>query len=296
MADENELLQLLQAHGEQFMASFSNSNQPAEPQSTNISLSQSSDSASESEWGEIEKSTDDNEDLSVESTNSDFNDDEFVQGSSTTPNVVVFSEYKAEKSRDHGKLFMSSRISKLRTDKAPERKKTEEDEADERTNVENDALLHRLVHTRLLSGSLNPGLELTHAERQKALSGRVLELSGSAKLGRGEKIARSEERNKASKRVREGLLNKERQRRKAKLEEAKNLGTYHPKLKRLFEDSDSLTETKSQKRQRGLQMGIGKFSGGTLKLSRDEINLVQGRPSNKHKGGNGGNGRDRSRT
>ena len=56
--------------------------------------------------------------------------------------------------------------------------------------------------------------------------------------------------------------------------QAKNLGNYHPKLKRLFEDT--LSENKPKKRQRGLQMGIGKFSGGTLKLSREEISRVQG--------------------
>ncbi|KAG7097052.1 hypothetical protein E1B28_004443 [Marasmius oreades] len=276
MADANELLRLLQAHGEQFMTSFSShparSNIKAQPSDT----PHSSDEGSE--WGGIDQSSQEEEQDSLDEY-SDYNDDEFVQGSSTAPHVVIHSEPKAEKSKDHanGKLFMSPRISKLRSDKIAERKITDEHETDERSNIENDALLYRLVHTKLLSGSLSSDLELTHAQRQKALSGRVLELSGSAKLGRGEKTVRNEEHNKASKRVREGLLSKEKQRRKARLEEAKNLGNYHPKLKRLFEDSR--IEKKPQKRQRGLQMGIGHFSGGTLKLSRDEIDMVHGQSS-----------------
>jgi hypothetical protein len=87
------------------------------------------------------------------------------------------------------------------------------------SNTQNDALLHRLVHTKLLSGSLNPELNLTHAQREKALSGRVLEVAGKTKLGKGEFAVRAEERNKASKRVREGLLRKKSEREKQQLEE-----------------------------------------------------------------------------
>lgn len=47
------------------------------------------------------------------------------------------------------------------------------------------------------------------------------------------------------------------------------MGNYHPALKQLFEDG---TEPKQkQKRERGLKMGVGTFSGGILKLSRQEI-------------------------
>ncbi|KAJ4482681.1 hypothetical protein C8R41DRAFT_466952 [Lentinula lateritia] len=173
---------------------------------------------------------------------------------------------------------MSSKISKLREGAAPELKKysleTTDEDMNERTNIQNDALLHKLVHTKLLSGSLNSELELTPAQRRKALSGRVVELTGDAKLGRGERSVRLAEHNKASKRVREGLMQKQKERRAAQLQETKNLGNYHPTLKRLL-DPDSET-AKPKKRVRGLQMGIGSFKGGTLKLSREEINSVQG--------------------
>ena len=87
------------------------------------------------------------------------------------------------------------------------------------TNAQNDALLHRLVHTQLLSGSLNPELRLTSAQRKKAMEGRFLELAGNSKLGQGEKVVRAQERDKASKRVREGLLEKQKQRRQKMIQE-----------------------------------------------------------------------------
>lgn len=94
------------------------------------------------------------------------------------------------------------------------------------TNMQNDALLHRLIHTKLLSGSLNSELELSPAERKKALAGRVLELSGKSKLGKGERAVREAERNKAAKRVREGLLDKKKEREKKQLEEVSNCYLY----------------------------------------------------------------------
>lgn len=88
-----------------------------------------------------------------------------------------------------------------------------------RTNLQNDALLHRLVHTKILSGSLNNDLDLTPAQRRKALAGRVLEAAGKVKLGKGEKAVRSSERNRAAKHVRDGLLSKQKERNEKMLEE-----------------------------------------------------------------------------
>ena len=62
-------------------------------------------------------------------------------------------------------------------------------------------------------------LELTPSQRRKALAGRVLELTGEAKLGKGEKSIREAEKNKASKRVREGIASKQKERSKQELEE-----------------------------------------------------------------------------
>ena len=51
------------------------------------------------------------------------------------------------------------------------------------------------------------------------MEGRVMELAGNTKLGQGEKVVRAQERDKASKRVREGLLEKQKQRREKMIQE-----------------------------------------------------------------------------
>ena len=55
--------------------------------------------------------------------------------------------------------------------------------------------------------------------KRKALAGRVLELTGEAKLGKGEKLVRKAEKNKAAKHVREGLSHKQQERGKKELED-----------------------------------------------------------------------------
>jgi len=92
-------------------------------------------------------------------------------------------------------------------------------------------------------------------------------------LGKGEKFVRDKETNKASKNVREGLLQKQKERRKQELDDAKDVGNYHPTLKKVFESSD---EVRSKKRGRGLKMGVGKFRNGILKLSREDIAKAHG--------------------
>lgn len=97
-----------------------------------------------------------------------------------------------------------------------------------RTNAENDALLHKLVHTQLLSGSLNSDLDMTPAHRRKALAGRVMELAGGAKMGKGENAVRQTERNRASKNVREGLARKQKGKEQQELDEARRLFPFLP--------------------------------------------------------------------
>lgn len=52
------------------------------------------------------------------------------------------------------------------------------------------------------------------------------------------------------------------------------MGNYHPALKQLF-NNDSAPSMK-RKRERGLKMGVGSFSGGVLHLNRDDIASVSG--------------------
>lgn len=259
--DEESLLAILNAHGQNFLQSFPESCLGKRPRTISHPLSVSD---SESEWGGIEHSS--------ESSNSE--DEE------AGPEVVIFSEgsSKDRLSKPQMKTFMSSKISVLQRESVSvPQEKVENDEDDDKTHAQNDALLHRLVHTKLLSGSLNPELNLPSAKRRKALAGRVLELAGGAKLGQGERSVRAAERDKASKRVREGLLAKEKKKRVAELQQAKDLGNYHPTLKKNFQESS----TKARKRDRGLGMGIGKFSSGVLKLDKDDLRKVQGPSSSQ---------------
>ncbi|KAF8076300.1 hypothetical protein FPV67DRAFT_1407592 [Lyophyllum atratum] len=324
MAENQNLLDVLQAHGQQFLDSFTLPDSsvglkkrkrvedaPSSRKSPKIDLA----SNSEEEWGGIPEeiqpwlNNGGTDSESEDSEGFEQEDDDFTASSSAiNSKVVVFRDTSGHSkqadaaSKAQMKAFMSSKISKLRQDipGAPANEQTEEEKEDERTNAQNDAILHRLVHTKLLSGSLNPDLDMTPAQRRKALAGRVLELSGVAKLGKGEKSVREKERNKASKRVREGLLEKQKERARQELEEAKDLGNYHPTLKKLFDASDAPS---SKKRERGLKMGVGTFRGGYLTLSRDDVSMVegvgQGRGRGRGRGGSHGSrgtgGRSRGR-
>ncbi|KAF9651111.1 hypothetical protein BDM02DRAFT_965243 [Thelephora ganbajun] len=208
------------------------------------------------------------------------------------PSIITFRDpgKKSEASasdRSLKKAFMSSKVSKLRQEitKPTNKTKPSEDDDLDLSNQQNDALLHKLVHAQLLSGVRNSDeLNLTGAQRRRALEGRVLELAEKSKIGKGESLVRKAERTKAAKRVRLGIEAKQKARVKQKLEEAKDLGNYHPTLKRTWEDE---TESRPSRRDRGLKMGVGRFKGGVLKLSRSEIQSVAGRPSGLRVGGKG---------
>ncbi|KAG6857353.1 hypothetical protein H0H87_005656 [Tephrocybe sp. NHM501043] len=328
MADQY-LLDILQAHGEQFLHSFSLPNAKLEPKkrkrtqyvitpnkSQKIDVTSSSDNFDE--WGGIDEADFANDSSNgggsnAEPSGSEFevDDDEFTAASSyDNSNVVVFHDI-ARSSTPFNSTTKSQMKAFMDVSSVTKKDKAEEEKDDERhvsqlsvnmitdhflcsTNAQNDAILHRLIHTKLLSGSLNPDLDMTPAHRRKALAGRVLELSGTAKLGKGEKSVREMERNKASKRVRDGLKEKQKARARQELEQAKDLGNYHPTLKKLFDDSDGPS---NKKRERGLRMGVGKFRGGLLQLGREDVQKVMsaGGTSRGRSESRGGRGRGRGR-
>ncbi|TFK43616.1 hypothetical protein BDQ12DRAFT_187417 [Crucibulum laeve] len=295
VAEQDDLLSILNFHGQQFLQSFSLPS--AEPscnkrKRANESLAsrkspklEQEDEGEDDEWGGITSEENGSENVSEQGIDEDSEqlDDDFRgETNVVADNVVVFSETRPQNSiadpatKAQMKAFMSSKVSKVRMEHPDAQMpvKSEADLEDEKTNAQNDAILHKLVHTKLLSGSLDSELDLTPAQRRKALAGRVLELTGGARLGKGEKSVREAERNKAAKRVREGIADKQRERDKQELEEAKNLGNYHPTLKKLYDASTSSSGPK--RRDRGLKMGVGKFSGGLLHLSREEIGIAEG--------------------
>ncbi|KAL5530315.1 hypothetical protein ACEPAF_6572 [Sanghuangporus sanghuang] len=296
--NKEDLLALLQAHGQDFLSSFGSlpqsSSQPSrkrrklEPKASNSDADEASDD--ESTGIEISSEEDDSDDGDYSEEMNDEedeqrHDDEFRSDAlqRKQPEVVVFSggtqSTGTKMSKSQAKSFMSSKVSKLRQEvnEAGTNENGDDDSEleEERTNVQNDKLLHKLVHTQLLSGSLNHELDLTPAQRRKALDGRVMEIAGNAKLGKGESIVRQEERKKAAKKVRMGLERKVDERRRKAVEEAKDLGNYHRSIKHLFE-ADEKKRSDRRKRERGLKLGVGKFSGGVLKLSRDDIASVRG--------------------
>ncbi|OJT13338.1 hypothetical protein TRAPUB_10104 [Trametes pubescens] len=335
MASE-DLLKLLEAHGQQFLQSFDSPvvigkrKDTSEPNSDRkqkkpkkekvveeseeeeewTGFGNNSSSGEESEDGSPsgESDEEDAEGSGPEDDDNGFRYDNQTQSSRRLPDVVVFSEAGAStlipKKSKSG--FMSAKVSKLTEDVAqPQKKKSgTAEEEDDLTNAQNDALLHRLVHTKLLSGSLNPDLDLKPAQRKKALEGRVLEAAGKAKLGKGEAIVRHAERNRAAKHVRDGLQDKQRERHEKKIEEAKQLGNYHPTLKPLYDaEAAELIKPKNNKREKGLRMGVGSFKDGILRLGKNEIGAIEasgrgrgrgrgGKGGGRGRGGGGGRGRD----
>ncbi|EIN10700.1 hypothetical protein PUNSTDRAFT_125426 [Punctularia strigosozonata HHB-11173 SS5] len=286
---QQSLLDALYNHGQGFLGRFGTS----QPPNKRRKLSSDSDGAvDEEEWTGISTLSDEGSVNTDGSSEEDETSDTQEQGAGFNisspdpePSVVVFSDSKTTalppKTKNQKKTFMSSRVSKLNQDSDSSNHRSsrqqEDAEENEKTNQQNDAALYRLVHTQLLTGSLNTELDLTPAQRRKALQGRVMELAGYTSLGKGEKSIRREEMGKAAKRVREGLAFKQKEREQKRLEEAKNLGNYHPTLKKLY-DSD-FDRKLARKRDKGLAMGVGKFSGGVLKLGKAEINTIHGNPT-----------------
>ncbi|EJD01330.1 uncharacterized protein FOMMEDRAFT_158463 [Fomitiporia mediterranea MF3/22] len=320
-SDKDDLLALLQAHGQNFLSSFRTL-----PESTNerkrkrrkldtVVLEETvEEDNSDNEWTGFDSSGSEHSESGASGSDhsesagdeelDDVQDDDFRSDhpAQKEPEVVVFSSPSQSEStrvsKSLAKSFMSSKVSKLRqeiTNPGVDNSRNDDNEdEDERTNLQNDALLHKLVHTKLLSGSLNSELNLTPAQRRRALEGRVLELAAGAKLGKGEVAVKQEERSKASKKVRMGLERKVEERRQKAVEEAKELGNYHPSIKRLY-DANADKKPDRKKRDRGLKLGVGKFAGGVLKLRKSDIASVQGdsRPSRGgFRGGRRGSGRN----
>lgn len=286
--ERDRLLRLLEAHGQEFMNSFERP-PPLKKRKKHNKLRQTTSPTVHLEERDASGAPEGCGSLShLDREEGIGHDDERSACSSRAPDVTVFTDaaIKHVKSKDSSKgsrkSFMSSKVVDIKRDiLAPEGVSREHSE-DERTNAQNDALLYRLLHTKLLSGSLNEELGLSHAQKEKALSGRVLELSSQCKLGKGESIVRAEEHNKASKRVRDGLLRKREERSQKQLEEVKNLGNYHPILKQMYGSCSA--KSSKRKRERGLRMGVGRFKDGVLKLSREEISTIAGPDRKRNRG------------
>ena len=69
------------------------------------------------------------------------------------------------------------------------------------------------------------------------------------------------------------------------------MGNYHSSIKHLF-GAQPKEQPDRRKRDKGLKMGVGHFSGGVLKLSKKDFSSEAGHSSSKnHKGKGKGKGK-----
>ncbi|KAJ1041213.1 hypothetical protein NDA14_000574 [Ustilago hordei] len=201
------------------------------------------------------------------------------------------------------KAFMSSKIDKIATeDQASTTKLTTAEEEQEKQLVANDRLLSELLSTTLFApGTGNTSKGKSNLSSSDTIA-RIMELSATESqrkgqaIGRGwgEKELKRQQLAKAPAAIRQGMRKAAGERREKEREKAKELGTWHPSLKAGYGNQATATQMglqkETRKRQRGLGMGIGKFQGGMLKLSSQEISKVNGKgksASASRKGGKG---------
>lgn len=201
------------------------------------------------------------------------------------------------------KAFMSSKIGKIADeDQAVTAKLTTAEEEEEKQLVANDRLLSELLSTTLFApGTGNTSKGKSNLSSNDTIA-RIMELSASESQRKGQAIGRGwgenelkrQQLSKAPAAIRQGMRKAAGERRDKEREKAKELGTWHPSLKQAYSSQATATEMglkrETRKRQRGLGMGIGKFQGGTLKLSSQEISKINGKfksPSSSSKGGKG---------
>ncbi|KAJ3145700.1 hypothetical protein HDU89_006935 [Geranomyces variabilis] len=276
----------------------------------------SDDEVETGSWGEDNDEVDE-----VESDQEDFqSDDEFTgltggdgedeeeeegtspQPSSSGPQVIVFqdavrsSETQSallastpQNSKSAYRAFMSSSIKKQTSSAKPPKKLSAREAEQETLDLQHDRDLADLLRTSKLVEQFTTS-ELTGADRRAHLRDKVVALGGkAAKL----KIPRQ---------IQMGMDVKERQRGAQRLQEAKDLGTYHAKFKTQImgaqgqKDLAAKTERIKERvkhRSRGIDGGFGSFRNGTLHVGKDEMERVEKMGKKPARGGGGGGGRGR---
>jgi len=155
----------------------------------------------------------------------------------------------------------------------------EDDDASEAANLKKDLALQRLLaESHLLESSTNP--TLSGSNRHKATDLRLQALGSKTSILKQEKMPMTHRR---------GIIAKQDEREEKRRREAKENGIILEKAKMGKKIGDG-------KRDRGVGApGVGKFSGGTLKLNKKDIFDIEGpRRVGAGRGGRGG-GRGRGR-
>ncbi|WVQ93050.1 hypothetical protein IAU59_000114 [Kwoniella sp. CBS 9459] len=237
----------------------------------------------------------------------------------TTGSRVDSALSKAER-----KAFMNGNSAKMmgiknEPDYIPERlrkrlRTENEDDPEEQSNLKLDKTLHDMLLTNLLPSAAADSASRP-VDKRNALSGRLMELASYHLPGEGSKNVASAKHSSHSAHIRTGIIHAQAKREKKAQDEAKAAGNYikgigglgdggkwgmtKGKLERRAQIGTEVGKKKGMdgrkkgesERDRGLSMGIGKFAGGTLRLSERE--LARGNESASARGGRGGRGRGR---
>lgn len=169
-----------------------------------------------------------------------------------------------------------------------------EDDQDEKTAQTNDRALSELLSTTLFAPG-GAGSTTRRSNGRPILGSndtlaRLLELSKSSMTGKADSLGRgygaallkSQEMGKMPVEIRHGMRRAEMENQDKQLQRQKELGNYHHSIKGLMtkrEGLDLILGTKDKDRSKrtrdkGLSMGVGRFSGGMLKLSEQDIQRI----------------------
>lgn len=149
----------------------------------------------------------------------------------------------------------------VKSDKQKQEESLTEDHAAEAMNLKHDLELQQLLReSHLLEKS--SGSALTHTHRQKAIDMRIQALGAKSSIFTQTNMPVSHRR---------GIMAKANQREKARRKEAKENSI-------VLEREVKTKGSRAARRERGIGAPtVGKFKGGTLRLSRRDIGDIQGR-------------------
>jgi hypothetical protein len=150
-------------------------------------------------------------------------------------------------------------------------KSTVKDDLDEAANVRKDLALQRLLaESHLLDSSSN--ISISGVNRHKATDLRIQSLGAKTSILRQEKMPISH---------RKGIISKQSEREEKRRREARENGIILEKAR------SGIKVRKVVRRDRGIGPGVGKFSSGTLQLSKKDIFDIEGPRRLSSKGGRG---------
>ena len=235
-------------------------------------------------------SEDDSEEDSDDSDWSGFDEDDEPE-----PEQVLVVDHHTARTDSELELLQKSQQRAFMSSKPPksddreaqprtfQKSKTEDDSADA-ANVKNDLALQRLLsESHLLNPSTlstNPNNALAGKAKLAALDLRLQGLGAKGSLGAQQKMPIAH---------RKGIETKAADREGKRRKEAKENGVILEKFRSGPKDSKRKVKGSGERRERGVGgPTVGKFRGGTLKLSEKDVRAVQGPPGKQRRKGKAG--------